>query len=570
MSLAETLVKAQELAKAKQEAEAKAIAEKFNSVDYVNSVMGPWGDIIPFAGMNSLPNFPINIFPDWLRSFVQDESIATQTPIDLSAMLVLAVLGTCLAKKVEIELRPGWREPVNLWTIISLPPGNRKSAVFRDVTNPILEWEREERNRIMPDIKRAEAQKKVMEGQVAKLQQSAIKAKDLTESGLATEEAAEIALKLEQMEQPVIPRLVMDDVTSEALGRVMFEQAGKIAILSAEGGLFDAMAGRYSQTGTGNLDTYLKGHSGDMLRIERIGRESNYIENPALTLGLAVQPEVLHGLVDKPGFRGRGLLARFLYSLPMSTVGYRDLSACPVQEKVLQTYGENIWHLLDIEMPDTPYISMLSNEADAVFRGFERWLEPQLRPFGLLEAVTDWSSKLAGGVGRIACLIHIAANVLAIEPWNIPINRNTMQLSVSLAQNYLIHHAKAGFTLMGIDEVTEKAKHLLRWIERKQIIEFTKRQAHYELQGTFRKADELDTPLKMLTERNYIRERLVPIDQGRPGRKPSPIFEVNPAMTQLIELTQLEGESDSVNTVNSIMPSNGPENAPNWLMGGTI
>jgi hypothetical protein len=40
-------------------------------------------------------------------------------------------------------------------------------------------------------------------------------------------------------------------------------------------------------------------------------------------VALTVQPEVLRGLASRPGFGGRGLLARFVYSLPASLVGHR-------------------------------------------------------------------------------------------------------------------------------------------------------------------------------------------------------------------------------------------------------
>jgi replicative DNA helicase len=65
--------------------------------------------------------------------------------------------------------------------------------------------------------------------------------------------------------------------------------------MSPEGDVFDLMAGR---NGNGpNLGVYLKGHAGDTLRIDRIGRPVEYVRQPALTMGLAVQPDVLSGLM---------------------------------------------------------------------------------------------------------------------------------------------------------------------------------------------------------------------------------------------------------------------------------
>ena len=65
--------------------------------------------------------------------------------------------------------------------------------------------------------------------------------------------------------------------------------------MSTEGGLFETLAGRYSQ-GVLNIDVYLKGFSGDPLRIDRISRPPQYVPKPVLTLGLTVQPEVIRDI----------------------------------------------------------------------------------------------------------------------------------------------------------------------------------------------------------------------------------------------------------------------------------
>jgi hypothetical protein len=124
---------------------------------------------------------------------------------------------------------------------------------------------------------------------------------------------------------PPLPRWLVDDATPEALAGLLATY-GRIALLSPEGDVFDQMAGRYNQAGP-NLGVYLKGHAGDLLKVDRRGRPPEYVERPCLTIGLAVQPEVLRGLAGRPGFGGRGLLARFLYSLPESLVGRRQPGA---------------------------------------------------------------------------------------------------------------------------------------------------------------------------------------------------------------------------------------------------
>ena len=61
------------------------------------------------------------------------------------------------------------------------------------------------------------------------------------------------------------------DATPEALAGLLATY-GRIALVSPEGDVFDQMAGRYNQAVGPNLGVYLKGHAGDLLRIDRRGR----------------------------------------------------------------------------------------------------------------------------------------------------------------------------------------------------------------------------------------------------------------------------------------------------------
>ena len=137
-------------------------------------------------------------------------------------------------------------------------------------------------------------------------------------------EAVHLKERLEQIQVPVEPRLVADDVTSEQLACLLEQQGGRIAVMSAEGGVFGIMAERYSKGGP-NFDVYLKGHAGDELRVDRVGRPPLIISEPAVTMALTIQPDVLRQLASQPAFRGRGLIARFCFALPKSNIGRRKI-----------------------------------------------------------------------------------------------------------------------------------------------------------------------------------------------------------------------------------------------------
>src|SRR4029078_5142104 len=109
----------------------------------------------------------------------------------------------------------------------------------------------------------------------------------------------------------------------------MADNGEKMAILSDEGGIFDILAGRYSN-GVPNLDLFLQAYHGSAYRVDRGSRPAVFLKRPALTLGLSPQPSVLRGLAGAPGFRGRGLLARPCFALPESTLGRRTLDSRPI------------------------------------------------------------------------------------------------------------------------------------------------------------------------------------------------------------------------------------------------
>src|SRR5262249_23330320 len=147
--------------------------------------------------------------------------------------------------------------------------------------------ERQMTETMMPARMEAEARRQIAVKAMEQELRTAAKANtdEATANAIGAAAAANI-------EVPPVPRLVADDVTPEAAASLLAEPKGRLAIISAEGGIFDIIAGRYNGN-VPNLDLWLKGHSGDMIRVDRKGRAPEYVPRPAMTLGLMIQPEVL-------------------------------------------------------------------------------------------------------------------------------------------------------------------------------------------------------------------------------------------------------------------------------------
>jgi replicative DNA helicase len=362
-----------------------------------------WERPVPLDRRFVLPAFPTDALPAPLARFVGCVAHATQTPEDLAGMMVLGALAAAAGGRAVAVPRSGWREPLNLFVATAMAPGNRKSAVVQEVTRPLRVAERMAIDAIASEVATKRNEREIAMTRAKDMQRKAARDDDEVDES----EAAAAMAMAEQITVPVIPRLLADDCTPEALSTIMSEQGGRVAVVSAEGGIFDIIAGKYSKMPS--FDVFLKGHAGDEIRVDRVGRKPEHIESPALTLALAVQPAVLRAIVEREGFRGRGLLARFMFVLPTSFVGMRDVGADPVPDGVRDDYDQMMQALvLTLAEWTDPAVLMFTPEANVELLAFERRLEPELGPGGQLEHLADWGSKLAGATVRVAGLLHLA------------------------------------------------------------------------------------------------------------------------------------------------------------------
>lgn len=477
-----------------------------------------------------------DIFTGWLGDMIEAEARATETPRELPAMFALAVLGCCCQKKFIVRPEQGYFEPVNIWTVTALDPGNRKSAVMRVMTAPLLEWEREQAEALGPEIKRATSTTESMKARIDELRAKAAKAKDNADFDRFNGQILELEEGLPEI--PELPRLWGQDITPEKCGTLMAQNDERLAIFSAEGGIFDILAGRYSN-GIPNLDLFLQAHSGDMVRVDRGSREPVFMAHPALTIGLSPQPDVLRGMANKPGFRGRGLLGRFLYALPVSPMGFRKLEPQPIPSHIREAYNNHVRALIDMK-PATgedgqsrPHVLILSSEAWREWKEFSRALETKLREGGKFEHITDWAGKLPGAAIRISGLLHCALHARG-EPWAQEISKDTMSRALTIAA-ILSDHALAVFDMMGADPALESARKVWRWVERQRLSTFSARECFQALKGSFRRMADFEPVLDVLVERAYLLESakgapIAPAKKHGPGR-PSRILTVNPSIS---------------------------------------
>ncbi len=228
----------------------------------------------------SPPQITNDVFIGWPGEMIDSVSKATETPMELPAMMVLAVLSACCQKKFVVEPEEGYRKPLNVWALVALDSGTRKSSVMKIIKAPILQWEREQAEKLNPEIQKAMADRKTLEEQIKIMRKDAANLKNNIEFEDLQRQIAKKESELPDIKS--IPRIWAQDITPENLGVIMAQNEERISIFSAEGGIFEIMAGMYSKKGIANIDVFLQSHAGDAIRVDRGSREPVFMSAPTL------------------------------------------------------------------------------------------------------------------------------------------------------------------------------------------------------------------------------------------------------------------------------------------------
>ncbi len=349
---------------------------------------------------SDLPAFPVDALPDVIRNYVSAVAEHSQTAPDMAAVISLGVLATCLQGKYKIEGTPGYFEPLSLYTVVIAAPGERKSSVMRDMTTFLYEYEQEYNKAHSMEIRENHLQRESLERQISGLQKK-----------LERKESREMELELRQLQEqleetpelkPV--RFFADDCSSEALTSLMAANNGVFSVISTEGGIFDIMAGRYSNKS--NIDVWLKGHCGDAIYVDRMTREAECIMHPALSAILSIQPSVLDEIMSNTTMTGRGLQFPTSCMRPHHPELAAGLCTQPIPPEVIAAYRSLIFRLMALPIGGDAQTVHLSEKAVDLMADYFQEHEKFLVGEG--QAISDWASKYIGAVLRIAGLLHCA------------------------------------------------------------------------------------------------------------------------------------------------------------------
>lgn len=517
--------KAKQEWKPEQKARPKVVPAPYKSILEESSIDDPiaFDQIIEFDDQAALevPILSPSFLPSPLQEFAESAAESIQVPICFSTMMCLATLATANQKRFKISPVDGlgYKEPLNLWICCALPKGNRKSELVRVYVQPLVQYEEEVKPGIEQEITKAEAHNTSIQEEIKNAKKNI---KDRTER---EEKIAELL----NMLQPVkpLPQLFTNDTTAEALQNLLLEQGETMSILSDEGGIFEIMAGLYNK-GNANIDVFLQSHAGTSVRVNRGGGRKVIMNNPALSFGISPQPEVISKLAkgNKEAFEEKGILARFLFGLPKSNIGFRSFrQLIDIDANAQRDYKECIHSLLEMDRSDNPPVLSLEPSALEDWMNFGQWVEDQLRPGAALEPIKGWASKLPGAVLRIAGNFHLAKNFRNPQGYQY-VTRDSIQRACDLAERLIVHSQKA-FGLMKDEPLIADAKRVLEFIKGNRAERYSSREL---LKACFNNSpiDRLERALSVLYSRNIVSNKRIDMQSTSPN--PPAFYYVNPQL----------------------------------------
>lgn len=461
-----------------------------------------------------LPAFPVHVFPQPVGEFVQAVAMATQSPTDAAAAMVLASAATAAAGAVRVEAKPGWLEEVMLFVAVVMASGERKSAVLDHVGKPLRDIERERQEKAQPVVREAKAKIDVLESKRA-----AMVRKEPDYLAIA-----EIDAELEALAKVRRPRLLTDDVTPEGVAGLL-DGHGSIGVLSAEGAFLANALGRYSD-GNARVEIYNKAYSAERHPVDRRGSDPLILDEPRLTLGILAQPVVLEQLAGNAFARGTGLVARFAMLVPHTLVGRRATNPPPVPSDVSEEWSMTIRRLADLPRGEgLCRFCRLSPGARSVFDEWHAQHEPRLQPgVGDLAGVGDWAARHPGRVIRIAALLHL----LAGEEPSTPISPEVMEGAQAIGEHLALHALRA----LGADPTGELLR-VVRWVlEKHERPTLTVRDVHRGCFGAKGPSDPARRAVDLLKDLGWLRQ--LAQQTSAQGGRPLVEYAIHPELREAI------------------------------------
>ncbi|HMT94917.1 YfjI family protein [uncultured Thiothrix sp.] len=511
-----------------------ALALVNNYVRTEQPTAGAWETPDSLTGQSQSASYPDRALPGLVGEAIREVVNIVKCPTALAANAALSVLATAGQGVANIQahqkLKPS---PLSLYLLSIGESGERKTTADRYFSEVLDQWAFNKQEELKPGLIKARARisawEKECEGIRDAIKQAGRKGEDIH---LLTEKL--IIAEQSKPSMVYTPKMIFADATPEAIGHDLAHRWPSAGILSGEAGIVFGGYGMKADNITRNLAFLNVAWEGGSIPIARRGEGGSYdLRDVRLSMGLAVQPAVIHDFYEKNGelARGSGFAARFLLAWPTSTQGTRYLSheelTSDTPTNALHCFYGRLHEVLEQQyqrgqlgtLKELPTLQ-LSALALELWREYFNSVEYELRTGGDMQDYKDIASKSADNAARLAGLFHLFEGCSVYDT----IHPDIMEAAITLAAWHL-YEARRFFGEIAVPTDLSNAIRLDAWLLDYCKTNHTSRLGRRDIQrfapNRVRNGSDLDKALYELEAANRIRQ----ISEGRKVH-----IQINPAL----------------------------------------
>jgi len=424
------------------------------------------------------------------------------------AMVAIPALVSCAAALHDgVRIQPkrhetGWTESARLWCAIVGTPSVKKSPAIRRATKRL--------RKIDADLAHENASK------------AADYAEQMEQHKEAKKEAKKTGVSLPTPERPQMKRMIVEDITVEALSEVLKDNdRGVLCIQDELSGWFGSMDA-YSGGKAGNKDraAWLQAYNGGFRQVDRVLRGSVHIPNFSVSMIGGIQPDAIRRIAKD--MTDDGLMQRFMVVIGRNAHEFDRHE----NDEVSRDFAALVDHLHRVQPgEDAVKLSEKAHEVREDLMAYANELaEYPALPGGLRSHLGKWSGLFA----RLLLVYHaIECAAASVHPCSRRVSGDCAAHVDALMRRFLLPHALAYYTdVLGASSDLEHA----RWVAGHVLSKGLDAISNRDLVQAYKQWRGLDDwrrqrVMQVLEDMSW----LTPVvEEGKPSRRGATSWLVNP------------------------------------------
>lgn len=407
-----------------------------------------------------LDPYPVDALGQQLGAAVQEHHCNTQVSTGLIGPIALGAAGLLVSDLFDVERPNCAPSPTNVNVCVITSTNEGKDTAAEPFLKPIKEHQHKLDNKIKMDAAAAKAKHYCWKAELLCIQKAIqeLIAQNMDHGSEIDRLTAHFEKEPRAMQAPDI---IISEITRAALTKSLSRASRSVAIYTVEASSF--FNGR-SASADMPFWNELWGGSSIYVETAELGRMT--VQDPRVSLIFGIQPEPFKRFLMRRGTEAHdaGLTARFLWSMPSSTNGYRSLSGAPFQTGALSRCAARFSAMLDEGLQrrehggPRPAIAF-SPGAAKYFKAIYDQYQKDMRFGNRYAEIRGYAGKAPEMAGRVAAILH------AVDGKSGPLSEESLDRAASIVKWHANQFLAMIYTYSDRARLLQDAKEIIQYMQ---------------------------------------------------------------------------------------------------------